>query len=184
MKKIVKIFIIAAAAFLAAEATADAQLLKNLLNKATGSETTEQVSTATGNGQAAGAALKALYTQYKADGKLDMSNLNNILNLTTLANNIKGLKGQSNKSTFYKEFASGLVLGSNSLVTSSNSSSVMSGLTNLVNNVDLSGLTEKAESTQEKAASALSAISGKTTTAVENASEIASSVSSILNLFK
>ena len=32
MKKIVKIFIIAAMAFLAAEATADAQLLKNLIN--------------------------------------------------------------------------------------------------------------------------------------------------------
>lgn len=187
MKRIAKIFIVAAAAFFAAEATADAQLLKNLLNKATGS-TTEQTTTTeatpTTNGQTAGVALKALYTQYKADGKLDMGNLNNLLNLTALANSIKDLKGQSSKGTFYKEFVQGLISGSNNLVSSSNSTSVMSGLTNLVNNVDLSGLTEKAESTQEKASSALSALSGKTTTAVENATEIANSVTTILNLFR
>lgn len=184
MKKIVKIFIIAAAAFLAAEATADAQLLKGLLNKATGSGSTEQIATASTNGQAAGAALKSLYTQYKTDGKLDMSNLTNIMNLATLANNIKGLKGQTNKSAFYKDFAAGLVLGSSNLITSTNSNSVMSGLTNLVNNVDLSGLTSAAASTSEKATNVLSMVSGKASTAVENANEIASSVSSILNLFK
>jgi hypothetical protein len=60
----------------------------------------------------------------------------------------------------------------------------MNGLTSLVNNVDLSGLTQKAESAQDKATSALSALSGKTTTALDNANEIANSVSSILNLFK
>ena len=67
------------------------------------------------------------------------------MNLTTLATNVQGLKGQSDKGTFYKDFASGLVLGSSNLVTSTNSTSVMSGLTNLVENVDLSGLTASAE---------------------------------------
>ena len=107
MKQIIKIFIAAAVALFAAEVTADAQLLKNLLNKATGSTTTEQTTTsvATSNGQTAGAALKALLAQYKADGrKLDMGNINNLLNLTALANSVKDLKGQSNKSTFYKDF--------------------------------------------------------------------------------
>lgn len=183
MKNILKIFVIAAAAFFAAETSADAQLLQSLINKATSSTTTEQ-STATTNGQTAGVALKALYTQFKADGKLDMSNLNNILNLTALSNSIKDLKGMTNKSTFYKEFAQGLIMGSNNLVTSTNSTSIMNGLTSLVNNVDLSGLTQKAESAQDKATSALSALSGKTTTALDNANEIANSVSSILNLFK
>ena len=86
------------------------------------------------------------------------------------------------------DFAKGLVLGSNNLVTESNSSSVMSGLTNLVNNVDLSGLTASAE---EKASSAASALTEKLTgasekanTAVENATEIAGAVTNILNLFK
>lgn len=191
MKKIAKIFIVAAAAFFATEATADAQILKNLLNKVTGSTTettttTETVAetTPTTNGKTAGVALKSLYTQYKADGKLDMSNLNNLLNLTSLANSIKGLKGQSNKGTFYKEFAEGLILGSDNLVSSTNSTSVMSGLTNLVNNVDLSGLTEKAETTQEKATNVLSTVTNKTSSAIENASEIANSVTNILNLFK
>lgn len=203
MKKIAKIFIAAAVALFATEATADAQLLKNLLNKATETSTTETVADATSNGQAAGAALKSLYTQYKADGKLDMTNLNNILNLTTLSNNIKDLKGMSNKSAFYKDFATGLIKGSDSLVNKSNSTSVMNGLTNLVNNVDLSGLTTTTETATETvtsaatsaATSALSSLlsgsssstSSTTTdaaTTISNASEIASSVSSILKLLK
>lgn len=203
MKKIAQIIIVAMCALFAAEVNADAQLLKNLLNKAA-----ETVTDATSNGQAAGAALKALYTQYKADGKLDMTNLNNILNLTTLSNNIKGLKGMSNKSTFYKDFATGLIKGSDSLVNKSNSTSVMNGLTNLVNNVDLSALTQTTETTTETAAettttaatsavtsaatSALSSLlsgsnntsESSTTETISNASEIVSSVSSILNLFK
>lgn len=199
MKRLFKIMAVAAVVFFAAEATADAQLLKNLLNKA--SEKTETAtSAATSNGRAAGAALKSLYTQYKADGKLDMSNFNNIMNLATLANNTKDLKGQSDKSAFYKDFAAGLVLGSGNLVTQSNTTSVMSGLSNLVNNVDLSGLAAAAAAAapapakQETTSSAVSALasatstltnaSEKATTAVENASEIAESVSSILNLFK
>lgn len=184
MKRFFKIIIVAAVALFAAETTADAQLLKNLLNKATSSSTTETVSAATSNGRQAGSALKSLYAQYKADGKLDMSNLNNMLNLATLATNIKGLKGMSNKTEFYKEFAEGLINGADNLVTKANSSSVMSGLTSLVNNVDLSGLTNATSSAKGKASDALSALSGKTGTALENANEIASSVSNILNLFK
>lgn len=183
MTRYFKIIVVAAIAFCAAEATADAQLLKNLLNKGK-SETTETISAGTTNGQAAGAALKALYGQYKADGKVDMSNLNNIINLATLANNIKQLKGQTDKSAFYKDFAAGLITGSNNLVTSKNSTSVMSGLTNLVNNVDLSGLTSKAASASSAASAALSGAASKADTAIDNANEIASSVTNILNLFK
>ena len=126
------------------------------------------------NGQAAGAALKALYAQYKADGnKLNMSNLQNILNLTTLATNVQGLKGITNKTDFYKEFATGLVAGSNNLVSQTNSNSIMNGLQNLVNNVDLTSL-------QGKAGNA----AAKGTEVLENATTIANSVSSILKLFK
>ena len=184
MKKIFTV-IFAVSAFLLAETTADAQLLKNLLKKAT-NEVTEvaPVSAATSNGKQAGAALKSLYTQYKADGKMDMSNLTNIMNLATLANNVQGLKGQDNKTAFYKDFASGLILGSGSLITQTNSTAVMTGLTDLVSNVDLSGLTTAATSATAKAATAVNAATSKAGTAVENATEIAESVSSILNLFK
>lgn len=188
MKRILTI-LFAMAAFLAAENTADAQILKKLFGgKSETAATTQTTTAATTNGQAAGAALKALYTQYKADGKLDMGNLTNLMNLTTLATNVQGLKGQSNKSAFYMDFAKGLVIGSNNLVTESNSTSVMSGLTNLVNNVDLSGLTASAEEKAQSAASnlteKLAGASDKANTAVANATEIADAVTNILNLFK
>ena len=191
MKRIFTI-LVAMAAFLAAENTADAQLLKNLLNKVKGNTTettttttaTETVAPATSEGQAAGVALKALYGQYKADGKLDMSNLTNLMNLAALATSVQNLKGQTDKTTFYKDFVKGLITGSNNLVNENNSTSIMSGLQNLVNNVDLSGLTEKAENTAASLTEKLTSASTKANTAVENANEIATSVTSILNLFK
>ena len=176
MRTFIKTFVLTVAAFFAVESVASAQLLKNLLNKSTGTTETT-VSAATSNGQAAGAALKSLYTQYKSAGKLDLNNLTNIMNLTTLATNVKGLKGQSDKTQFYKDFAAGLITGSNNLVTTSNSNAVMSGLQTLVNNVDLSSLQ------QGKASDVLSSISTGGATS-ENANQIASSVSSILKLFK
>lgn len=195
MKRIFTI-LVAMAAFLAAENTADAQLLKNLLNKVKGNTTettttttaTETVATATSDGQAAGVALKALYGQYKADGKLDMSNLTNLMNLAALATSVQNLKGQTDKTTFYKDFAKGLISGSNNLVNAGNSTSIMSGLQNLVNNVDLSGLTASAEDKAQSAAATLTekltGASEKANTAVENATEIATAVTNILNVFK
>ena len=195
MKRIFTI-LVAMAAFLAAENTADAQLLKNLLNKVKGNTTettttttaTETVAPATSDGQAAGVALKALYGQYKTDGKLDMSNLTNLMNLAALATSVQNLKGQTDKTTFYKDFVKGLITGSNTLVNENNSTSIMSGLQNLVNNVDLSGLTASAEEKAESAAATLTekltGASEKANTAVENATEIAGAVTNILNLFK
>jgi hypothetical protein len=195
MKRILTI-LVAMAAFLAAENTADAQLLKNLLNKVKGNTTettttttaTETVAPATSDGQAAGVALKALYGQYNADGKLDMSNLTNLMNLAALATSVQNLKGQTDKTTFYKDFVKGLISGSNNLVNADNSTSIMSGLQNLVNNVDLSGLTASAEEKAESAAATLTekltGASEKANTAVENATEIAGAVTNILNLFK
>ena len=146
--------------------------------------TTTVSSSGTVDGQAAGVALKSLYGQYKTDGKLDMSNLNNIVNLASLAQNIKGLKGQTDKSSFYKEFASGLILGSDNLVTEQNTSSVMSGLTGLLNNVDLSGLQEKASQVTETTSEKVEGAAQTATSVISNASSIADSVTSILNLFK
>ena len=178
MKRIITLVVTLVAFLSVAEFHAEAQFLKNLFKK---SETKTTTVSPTVNGQAAGAALK----QYKVDGKIDMSNLSNIMNLTTLATNVQGLKDQTDKSTFYKDFASGLILGSGSLVTAKNSSNVMSGLTSLVNNVDLSGLikTKSAETTaavSEKTA----ATAATAATALSNASDIADSVTNILNIFK
>lgn len=129
------------------------------------------------NGQKAGAALKSLYAQYKADGKLDMTNLTNLVNLATLAQNVEGLKGQTDKSAFYKDFAAGLILGSENLITEKASSKVTDALTSLANNVDLDGL-------KDKATTAVSNAAATGTEVVQNATDIANSVSNILNLFK
>lgn len=175
MKRLSFIFALAIAAFLSSQTVAEAQILKNLFKQATSSTTTTE-SAGTTNGKAAGSALKSLYTQYKADGKLDMSNLNNIMNAATLATNVKGLKGQTDKTTFYMDFASGLILGSENLVTSATSSNVMSGLSNLANNVDLSSLTEAATTAATNAATSAAA------KVVD--SETTSAISSILSLLK
>ena len=179
MKRLSFIFALAIAAFLSSQTVAEAQILKNLLKQATSSTTTTE-SAGTTNGKAAGSALKSLYTQYKADGKLDMSNLNNIMNAATLATNVKGLKGQTDKTTFYKDFAAGLIVGSNNLITQSNSTAVMSGLTSLVNNVDLSALTEKTADAQQQTA----ALQSEGTEAAQSLSAVKDSVTSILELFK
>ena len=126
MKRILTI-VLAAAAFFAAENTADAQLLKNIAKAVENSteSTTKNESQALTSGQAAGKALKALYTQYKKDGKLNLKNLTNLTNLTTLSTCIEDLKGMDSKSAFYKDFAKGLMNGSDNLVNNSNVSNVM-----------------------------------------------------------
>ena len=178
MTRVFKFLAVALIAIVASEATADAQVLKNLLKKGTSAAATaEETSTATTNGQAAGAALKGLYKQYKADGKLDMKNLNNIANAATFAANVKGLKGMSDKKTFYKEFVSGLILGSDNLVNENNSTTVMSGITSLVNNVDLSSLTSGLTNAASTATTA-------TSTTTESSSDVQSALSGILSLFK
>ena len=102
---------------------------------------TATTATPTSNGQASGAALRSLYTQYKTDGKIDMTNINNILNLAALSQAVTELKdaGTVDKSAYIKEFATGLILGSNNLVNQSNSTPVVSGLTNIAG-IDLSAV--------------------------------------------
>lgn len=170
--KIIYIILVALAALFASTTTADAQKLKSLLKKVTGTETTTETTSetaATTDGKAAGAALKALYTQYKTDGKLNISNLTNIANITTLATNVKGLKGQTDKTAFYKDFAAGLITGSDNLVTEDTSGSIMSGLTSLANNVDLSNVKGLLTSTSSSS---------------EDSQELTSTLSSILGLLK
>lgn len=91
------------------------------------------------NGQASGAALKSLYSQYKNDGKVDMGNLTNIMNIVALTNGIQGLKGLDDKSSFYSDFATGLILGSQNLVTQQTAKPVTNTLGSLAS-TDLSGI--------------------------------------------
>ena len=157
------------------------------------------------SGQQAGAALKTLYTQYKTDGKnLNMSNMQNMLRgktahvvqcfckiiyclvgqaihnintLATLAKNVEGLKEMSDKTAFYKDFAAGLILGSNNLVTNTTSNTVTSALAGLAKNVNLSDLAAVTSGS-------VSDVATKGTEVINNASDIVSSVTNILKIFK
>lgn len=90
------------------------------------------------SGQASGAALKSLYSQYQTDGQIDITNLNNIIMLAQLSNGIQGLKGVDDKSEFYNEFAQGLILGSDRLVTKNTAGTVTNTLQSLASGTDLS----------------------------------------------
>lgn len=120
-------------------------------------------------GQAAGMALKNLYAQYKADGKYDYKNMNNVINTLQLVNNCQGLKTNVKDSSFWKNFASGLILGSDMLVSTSNVEQVTNSLKNVVENVDTTKM-------QQAASTGASAIN--------SAASAASSISSLLSLFK
>ena len=209
MKNLFRTAFMVLVAMISMESVASAQLLKNLLKQVTSTTTTttttEETSAAYTQGQTAGTALKALYAQYKLDGKkLNMDNATNLLNAASLASSVKELK--SSDLTYKKDYAKGLIFGSKNLVTESNSNDVVSGLTSLAN-LDLTSLTENtalqeaaSQALQEKASEAVSSLLSNTkvteTTAkanevatqasstIENASAIASSVTSILNLFK
>lgn len=147
------------------------------------------------DGQASGAALKNLYTAYKADGKVDMSNIMNIINIVTLAKNIQGLKGVEDTSDFYRDFGIGLVAGSNNLVTNKTASPVTNTLGALASTTDLSALTSLAtaaagqavnnatSAANNAAASANSALSSVSETTAGVANTL-SSLSTIFGMFK
>ena len=119
-------------------------------------------------GQSAGNALKNIYAQYKADGKYDASNINNIINTLTLVNNCQGLKNNAKNSDYWKNFASGLILGSDMLVNTANVNKVTDGLQSMVNSVDTSKL---------------QAAANDANAAATNAMATANSISNILSLF-
>ena len=137
------------------------------------------LSTLTGNAQSAGrvsgAALKDLYTQFK-NGGLDLSNANTLANLASLITGIQGLKTTNDRNAFYTDFASGLILGSSSLVNSNNTNSILNTLTSMAN-LDLSQITNAAAQAATGAATAVNTTSGNVASAL-------GSLSSIFNLFK
>ena len=102
--------------------------------------TTTSNSQAYTSGSNAGKALLALYTQYKADGKFEVTNISNITNLLVLSNSWEGIKTASKGSDFYKDFTKGIIAGSNNLVTTNNSTSVIDAISTAVTTIDNSNI--------------------------------------------
>lgn len=134
----------------------------------------------TANGQASGAALKSLYSQYKTDGKVNMQDMNNVMNIMYLVNAIQGLKGMDNKSAFYTDFATGLVLGSNNMISSSNSSAV-TGMLGTLANANMPELTQAAKQAASKSAGNLLKKAIGSTDAVSSITEKTAGVANTLS---
>lgn len=124
------------------------------------------------SGQQSGVALGALHAQYKADGKVDMTNFTNILNIAIVANAAQTLKEQTEGGQYYKDFSKGLIVGSNELVSETTVGNVIAGISALTN-VDVESLQGKSDNTAEKGVAAM-----------ENLANIATSVSAIMALFQ
>ncbi len=158
------------------------------------------------SGQASGAALKSLYSQYQTDGQIDVTNLSNIIMLAQLTNGIQDLKGVDDKSEFYNDFAKGLILGSDHLVTKNTASTVTNTLQTLASGTDLStiaaaGVLAKAgaEETGQQATQTAKQTVQETTTQVKAAAqetvseavemiedasdEVSSTISSLTSIF-
>lgn len=127
-------------------------------------------------GQQSGVALKALYAQYKADGKLDFSNLNNLLNIVNLSAQVQKITKAEKGTVDYSEFGKGLVAGSVNLVNDLNKDQVVNVLTQQLAKVDTSKITEVAGQAQTTV--------NNVTESINSVKEASSSVMEIINLFK
>ena len=95
-------------------------------------ETAQKQLTAFNAGQGAGNALLNLYSQYKADGKYDYSNMNNIMNTVSLVAYCDGLKNNITDKTYRQEFGSGMIASSLGLVTQNNVETVTTNLVDMI----------------------------------------------------
>jgi len=124
-------------------------------------------------GQGAGTALQALYAQYKADGKYDYKNMQNILNTVTLVANCDGLKENYKDKTYLKEFGKGLIASSLGLVTQNNVSTVTNSLVDMIKSSEsVQNISSQAQNTASQAAQY-----------ANTAAQYAGSISNLLSLF-
>lgn len=159
--KSLKLFVIAAAVTL----VASCGVLSNGGSNATSTNTNASA------GTSLGAALLGLYTQYKTDGKIDWSNLNNILNIATIASSIKG-----NTNAFADNaFVSDVVSGSKNLVTKDNAATVIEQLAALAN-INLNQVTNTAKGFSQGAANATASAINTSSASIVKATNVLNDV--------
>lgn len=184
-----KIIIALAAAVLAATSC-------GVLGSSSSSANAEQ-----SNGQAAGVAIKQLYSQYQADGnKVNLNNVSTLLTLASLSQSISDVKSYEKGSGKYLDFAKGLILGSSGLVTeqkADNTMSQLSALSSLINPDQIAKAAaaaseqakaqqaaQQAQQTAQQTAQTVATQAQNAVSALSNASSIASQVGGLLSLFK
>ena len=101
-------------------------------------------------GISCGKLLKEMHDDYKASGKVNLTDTNTIVNIIELGGYYKTLKAHENDAAYKKAFAAGLVTGSNNQITPENSMAVVDALLNM------DKITEITEQTSSTASSAVS----------------------------
>ena len=96
----------------------------SLLNSAASSA----APTASSQAQSVGASLKTLYSNYKTNETLDITDLSTLIDMKTVVAGAQSYKTNSTDPDYYKSFASGIINGSDNLVNSDNVTSVLSSL--------------------------------------------------------
>jgi hypothetical protein len=110
-------------------------------------------------GTGCGNVLGNLLTQYKANGKkIDMTNTTTLLNVIELGTYYSTLKANQSDPNYKKEFAAGLVLGSNGLISNSKSLQVVNSLLTMNSLGDVSSSTTGTSSTAVNVAAALTGL--------------------------
>ena len=121
-------------------------------------------------GSQSGVALKALYNQYKLDGKLDLSNLSNVANILNVAAQAQKIKNAEKGSVNYTDFSKGLVEGATGLISDIDADKVVDTLKESVNSkIDTEKVTEATDKTQ---------------TAATNIAQTAASIMEVIKLFQ
>ena len=136
-------------------------------------KTVQSGNAASSAGQGAGNAIQALYAQYKADGKYDYKNMQNILNTVTLVANCEGLKDNYKDKTYLKEFGKGMIASSLGLVTQNNVETVTNSLVEMV----------KSNETVQNATTKVQECASSAASYANTAAQYATSIGSLLSLF-
>jgi len=130
-------------------------------SKPSSSTSSATTSVAYNAGRDVGSSMLSLYNQYKSAGKLDMQNMNTYLQILTLATAIQNNKDnlKTPNTTFYTQFVSGAVLGTQNKLSTSNAGVMINTLMGL----NLGGITSAGSGSNVSTSTATNVLSGLTT---------------------
>ena len=142
----------------------------------------------TATGTTTGQSLYNLYNVVKATGTVDVSKIDNLVNVAAVLTGATTL--QNATQNYLNQFSSGLISGSSNLVNTNNVSNVITGLAGL-NNLDTSAITQAAaiaaanaaaKSAASQAATVPAASQQQLNTSSQNVTSTVSAITGLLGL--
>ncbi len=169
MKKLYNLIVLAVIAFAAVSCGSTAGILG----------TSTSSSGVYSAGQSVGSSIKNIYSQYKTDGKFDASNVNNLLNIATLAANYNTLKETEKSSQYYGDLIKGMIVGSSNLIQENTADQVKTGIVSSLSGVNLGTIINSAAQSAQDSNTAKNVES-----AVTEVSKISNSLTNIFSIFQ